>query len=78
VLLTVAAESAVVVAIGVLLGLAVALLALWGTTRGLAAQTGMPVALAVPWPTVGAAVTVCLVLALAASVLPARARLRRP
>jgi putative ABC transport system permease protein len=78
VLLTVAAESAVVVAIGVLLGLAVALLALWGTTRGLAAQTGIPVALAVPWPTVGAAMTVCLVLALAASVLPARARLRRP
>jgi putative ABC transport system permease protein len=77
VLLTVAAESAVVVGIGVVLGLAVALLALWGTTRGLAAQTGVPVTLAMPWPTAGAAAAACLVLALAASVLPARAHLER-
>jgi putative ABC transport system permease protein len=78
VLLTVAAESTVVVAIGAVLGSAVALFALWGTTQGLRAQTGVPVTLTVPWPTAGAAVAACLVLALAASVLPARTRLQRP
>jgi putative ABC transport system permease protein len=77
VLLTVAAESTVVVAIGAVLGSAVALFALWGTTQGLRAQTGIPVTFSPPWPTAGAAVAACLILALAASVLPARIRLRR-
>jgi putative ABC transport system permease protein len=75
VLLTVAAESAVVVAIGSALGGAVAFLGLWGTVQGLRAQTGTAVGLAVPWQTAAAAVTACLVLALLASVLPARAQL---
>jgi putative ABC transport system permease protein len=77
VLLTVAAESAVVVAIGAVLGSAVALFALWGTTQGLRAQTGIPVTLTLPWPTAGTAVAACLVLAVAASVLPAHIRLQK-
>jgi putative ABC transport system permease protein len=74
VLLAVAAESTVVVAIGSILGGGIALLALWGGTAGLSSQTGRPVSLAMPWPTVATAVAACLTLALLASVLPARAR----
>jgi putative ABC transport system permease protein len=74
VLLAVAAESTVVVAIGSILGGGIALLALWGGTAGLSGQTGRPVSLAMPWPTVATTVAVCLTLALLASVLPARAK----
>jgi putative ABC transport system permease protein len=77
VLLAVAGESALVVAVGATLGGAAAILALWGGTAGLQAQTGNPVRLTVPWPTAAIAVSACLLLALAASVLPARARLIR-
>jgi putative ABC transport system permease protein len=76
VLLIVAAESAVVVAIGSALGGAAALLGLFGTVQGLRAQTNTAVSLTVPWQTAIAAVTVCLVLALLASILPARTQLR--
>ncbi|GIF18406.1 putative ABC transport system permease protein [Actinoplanes tereljensis] len=76
VLLAVAGESALVVVIGAVLGGAAALVALWGATAGLRSQTGTTLPLQVPWPTAAVAVTACLVLALAASVLPARADLR--
>ena len=77
VLFSVAGESALVVAVGAVLGGAAAILALWGATAGLREQTGNVVGLTVPWPTAAAAVATCLVLALAGSVLPARAALRR-
>jgi len=77
VLFAVAGESALVVAVGAVLGVAAAVLALWGSTAGLRAQTGNAVALIVPWPIAAIAVTACLLLALAASVLPARARMAR-
>ncbi|WP_433368600.1 FtsX-like permease family protein [Actinoplanes sp. CA-142083] len=77
VLLAVAGESALVVAVGAALGGAAAFLALWGGVAGLREQTGAAVPLTVPWPTAAIAVGVCLTLALTASVLPARARLTR-
>jgi len=77
VLLAVAGESALVVAVGAALGGAAAILALWGGVAGLRDQTGAAVPLIVPWSTGATAVGVCLVLALAASVLPARGRLNR-
>ncbi|MFF5293239.1 ABC transporter permease [Paractinoplanes globisporus] len=77
VLFAVAGESALVVAVGAVLGVAAAVLALWGSTAGLRAQTGNAVALTVPWPIAAIAVTACLLLALAASVIPARARMAR-
>jgi putative ABC transport system permease protein len=72
VLLTVATESAVVVAIGTILGGACAALALWGSAAGLGEQTGRPVSLVIPWPTLLAVAAVCLALALIAGALPAR------
>jgi putative ABC transport system permease protein len=75
VLLSIAGESAVTVMIGAALGSAAATLALWGTAIGLREQTGTAVAVSVPWQTALVAVTVCLMLATAAGVLPARSRL---
>ncbi|MGK5678579.1 FtsX-like permease family protein [Actinoplanes sp. URMC 104] len=75
VLLTVAGESALVVLIGSLLGSAAAVLALYGAASGFRAQTGTSVALTVPWPVLTAAVSTCLVLAVVAAMLPARAHL---
>ena len=75
ILVTVAGESAVVVAIGAVLGGGAALFALWGTTTGLRAQTGTAVTPDVPWPTAAVAVATCLLLAMAGSVLPARSQL---
>jgi putative ABC transport system permease protein len=75
VLITVAAESAVVVGIGSLIGGSAALIGLWGTVQGLRAQTSTSVDLSVPWSAAAIAVSACLVLALLASVLPARLRL---
>jgi putative ABC transport system permease protein len=77
VLLSIAGESALVVAIGAALGTAAAVLALWGATVGLRNQTESPVPLAVPWTTVVVAVSACLLLALIGSLLPARAHLSR-
>ncbi|GIG92351.1 ABC transporter permease [Plantactinospora endophytica] len=76
VLATVAAESALVVAIGTALGLLVPLVALLAIRSALSEQFGVPVDVVVPGPTIGLVVTGCLVLALAASVLPARLVLR--
>ncbi|MFF0739865.1 FtsX-like permease family protein [Streptomyces sp. NPDC004111] len=73
---TVAGETVFVVALGALLGGLVALPSLLGIRAGLSATLGIPVDLVVPWPTVLAAAGGCLLLALAASVLPARAALR--
>ena len=75
VLLSIAGESAVTVVIGAVLGAVAAVLALLGTTAGLRQQTGTSVAVSMPWPTAAIAVLVCLVLAVAGSVLPARRRL---
>ncbi|MEV4545110.1 FtsX-like permease family protein [Micromonospora echinaurantiaca] len=77
VLRLVAAESALVVALGALLGGAVAFAGLVSIRAGLAEQAGAPVDLVVPWPVVGGVVGLCLLLALAASVVPAWRLLRR-
>lgn len=75
---TVALESTLVVAIGSILGVATALLALLGSTRSLSAQVGTEISVSVPWSLVAVAVAACLVLALVASAPPAlRARLTR-
>ena len=73
---TVAAESVLVVGIGTVLGLLVPAVALPALRSALAEQAGAPVALVVPWSTIAAVLAVCLALALAASVLPARLALR--
>ena len=69
--LTVALESTLVVTIGAILGGTAAMLALLGGTRSLAAQVGTEVSLIVPWPTAALTTVTCLLLALAASTLPA-------
>ncbi|MDN0200519.1 ABC transporter permease [Streptomyces sp. S.PNR 29] len=77
VLLALAAETCCVVTLGAALGLTVAAPALLGTVHGLREELGLPVELSVAWPWVAGVVTVCLLLATAATVLPARAVLRR-
>ncbi|MER7790431.1 ABC transporter permease [Streptomyces sp. NPDC097640] len=77
VLWTVAAETAFVVALGSVLGALTALPSLLGLRAGLSGTLGVPVRLVVPVTPVAAAVAGCLVLALAASVLPARAALAK-
>jgi putative ABC transport system permease protein len=74
----VAAESALVVVIGALLGGAVAFGALLAIRAGLSEQTGAPVPLVVPWPVIGGVVGLCLLLALVAGVLPTRRMLHAP
>ncbi|MEQ4719368.1 FtsX-like permease family protein [Nonomuraea sp. B19D2] len=78
VLRTVALESALVVAIGALLGIVVAVTALVGISTGLTNMIGMTVGMILPWPIIGAVVGICLLLAIAASVIPARTVLRPP
>ncbi|MEU1616671.1 ABC transporter permease [Streptomyces sp. NPDC005722] len=75
VLWLVAAESQAVVAVGALLGLAVAVLNLAGMSWALALLSA-PGALEPPWAALGAAVGACAVLAVVASTLPAWAVLR--
>ncbi|MFF5975348.1 FtsX-like permease family protein [Streptomyces sp. NPDC012769] len=70
VLRVVAGESLLAVGIGTVLGLGVTAVCLVGLGAGLAALSA-PVALTLPWGTVGAAAGVCAVVATAASVLPA-------
>jgi putative ABC transport system permease protein len=74
----VAAESALVVAIGAVLGGLVAFGALLSVRAGLSEQTGAPVPLVVPWPVIGGVVGLCLLLALLAGVLPTRRMLQAP
>ncbi|AVT31811.1 ABC transporter permease [Plantactinospora sp. BC1] len=73
---TVAAESGLVLAIGTALGLLVPAVALLAIRSALSEQLGVPVGLVVPGWTIGSVVAGCVVLALAASVLPARLILR--
>ncbi|MEU2074714.1 FtsX-like permease family protein [Streptomyces sp. NPDC013489] len=70
ILRVVTGEATLAVAIGTLLGLAVTALVLGALGAGLAALSA-PVALALPWGTVGAAAGVCAAVAIAASALPA-------
>ncbi|MCD2466086.1 FtsX-like permease family protein [Streptomyces sp. MBT42] len=70
ILRVVTGEATLAVAIGTLLGLAVTALVLGALGAGLAALSA-PVALALPWATVGAAAGVCAAVAIAASALPA-------
>ncbi|GIJ34799.1 FtsX-like permease family protein [Micromonospora sediminimaris] len=86
----VAAESALVVLIGALLGGAVAFVGLLSIRAGLAEQAGVPVDLVVPWSVVGGrwsvvggrwsvvggVVGLCLLLAVLASALPTWRSLR--
>ncbi|MFC7484257.1 ABC transporter permease [Luedemannella flava] len=74
----VAAESALVVAVGTVLGLAVALSSLAGLRAGLSASIGAPVDLIVPWASVAAVVGCCLALAIGAGTLSAHLALRTP
>ncbi|MEU7293255.1 ABC transporter permease [Streptomyces exfoliatus] len=70
ILRVVTGEATLAVAIGTLLGLAVTALVLGTLGAGLAALSA-PVALALPWGTVGAAAGACATVAVAASALPA-------
>jgi putative ABC transport system permease protein len=74
---TVAAETGLVVLVGVALGVAVALPALFGIRSALAESVGGPVALVLPWPVLGVVVAVCAGLALTAGVAATRLTLRR-
>ncbi|GIF03956.1 FtsX-like permease family protein [Actinoplanes siamensis] len=74
----VAAESALVVAIGAVLGGLVAFGALLAVRAGLSEQTGAEVPLVVPWPVIAGVVGLCLMLALVAGALPTRRMLRAP
>ncbi|GAA3931476.1 ABC transporter permease [Actinoplanes auranticolor] len=65
--LTVALESALVVAIGSILGGATAMLALLGSAGSLSAQVGTEISVIVPWSLISLIVGGCLVLALGAS-----------
>jgi putative ABC transport system permease protein len=77
VLRAIATETCCVIAFGAALGLAVAAPALFGMVHGLRTNLGVPVELSVDWPWAAGAVGACLLLGLAASLLPARATLRR-
>jgi putative ABC transport system permease protein len=72
VLWSIAAESALVVGIGAALGMAIALAALLGIRTGLSAQLGATVTIGLPWPAVLTVIATCLLIAVTASVLPAR------
>ncbi len=76
ILLAVAGETCCVVAIGTVLGLAVAAPALLGMAHGLRENLGIPVEPVVAWPWLAGAVGACLLLGLTASVLAAHRALR--
>jgi len=72
----VAAEAGVVVGIGAALGLVVALVAVGGVAWALTRDIGVSIPLEMDWPVMGIVFGACLLLALAASVVPARLSLR--
>ena len=76
VLTVVAGESTMVVALGTILGFAVAGTALLGVRAGAEEFVGAPVDLVIDWPAVAVVGGACLVLALAASLPTAAAALR--
>jgi putative ABC transport system permease protein len=47
-------------------------ISVFGSVGALGEQAGAPIELVVPWPTVAGVVLLCLVLGVAASVVPAR------
>ncbi|UYM07624.1 ABC transporter permease [Solicola gregarius] len=67
-------EAVIVVLIGSVLGIVVAVPALYGIAAGLGDDLGFDVAVAMDWRAVAAVVAGCLTIAVAAGVLPARAR----
>ncbi len=73
----IALESALVAAIGILLGAVVTAVTLFGMRRGLVPLAPV-VRVAVPWRTLGAIAGVCLVVAVLAGLVPAAVALRRP
>ncbi|MEO3874107.1 ABC transporter permease [Nonomuraea sp. B12E4] len=77
VLLTVAAESVLVVLLGTGLGLVVALPALLGMRGAFATAMHADVPLVVPWPLILGVIAACLALAACAAVLAARGGARR-
>ncbi|GIG61532.1 hypothetical protein Lfu02_59040 [Longispora fulva] len=77
VLRVVAAESLMVVGIGAALGLGVSVAALIGVRSGISQALKAPVDLLIPWDQVGGVIGACVLLGLAASVLPARWALRQ-
>ncbi|MFI1990676.1 FtsX-like permease family protein [Actinoplanes sp. NPDC020271] len=74
----VAAESALVVLIGAVLGGLVAFGALLAIRAGLSQQMGTAVPLVMPWPVITGVVGLCLLLALVTGVLPTRRMLHAP
>ncbi|WP_326691054.1 MULTISPECIES: FtsX-like permease family protein [unclassified Streptomyces] len=78
VLRAVAGETVCAVVLGAVLGMVVVIPALLGMVQGLRENLGVPVEATVAWPWVVGAVGGCLVLGLAASVLPAHTLLRGP
>ncbi|SDI18077.1 putative ABC transport system permease protein [Sinosporangium album] len=76
VLRSVATESAFVVALGTLLGLAVAIPALLGMRAGMAQVLSTTVELVLPVPLIAAVITACLLLAAGSAVLTARSAVR--
>ncbi|MEU5993841.1 FtsX-like permease family protein [Spirillospora sp. NPDC047418] len=75
VLRVVAAESLLVVGIGAVLAVLVSALSMGGVVAGLLGLSGR-LTVVVPWSPVGGVVAACAVIALLASVLPARAAMR--
>ncbi|TDD32969.1 ABC transporter permease [Actinomadura sp. KC06] len=71
----VAAESLLVVGVGAVLALLVSALSMGGVVAGLLGLSGR-LTVVVPWSPVGGIVAACVVIALLASVLPARAAMR--
>lgn len=74
----VAAETALVVALGVGLGLLVTVPPLAGMAAGLAEEMAVPVGLRMHWPTLVMVTLACLALAIASSILTTARILRRP
>ncbi|HTJ38075.1 MAG TPA: ABC transporter permease [Dactylosporangium sp.] len=72
----VVSEALLCVLVGTLLGLAVAVPALFESRAGLQDEIGAPVTLVMPWTTLAAVVSVCAVLATLAALIPFRRRAR--
>lgn len=72
----VAAEAALAVGIGAALGMAVAWTAVAGIAWGLSKDIGITIPVTMDWPVMSAVLTGCLVVAVLASIVPARLTLR--
>jgi putative ABC transport system permease protein len=65
-----AAEALLAVAVGTLLGAAVAGISLTGVQRAVEAELNRPVPLVIPWPAAAAVTVACAAIALAATAVP--------